>query len=189
MTKAGQEGAQLLPIEQNEQSRKSLESLSEASTTSLVFERIAERTAATGAKPANGDSSQPYTDNHHAGPEHFDASLDGENGDDLETGPFIAKGAPGKDVDKKFRRLVFIVGGVFIGAWLVALGLFLWNQSYLHSSAIPHDPAATASRGNGKKVTLDEVMGGQWRARKRSISWIEGTNGEDGLLLEQNVPG
>ena len=30
-------------------------------------------------------------------------------------------------------------------------------------------------------------MSGQWRARKQGISWIEGANGEDGLLLERGV--
>lgn len=36
---------------------------------------------------------------------------------------------------------------------------------------------------------MDQVMGGQWRATKHSISWIEGANGEDGLLLEQGSVG
>jgi dipeptidyl aminopeptidase len=32
-------------------------------------------------------------------------------------------------------------------------------------------------------------MGGQWRATHHDISWIEGANGEDGLLLEQGAGG
>jgi dipeptidyl aminopeptidase len=133
------------------------------------------------------NDSLPYADDEHA-----DISLEDEEKDDydLESGPFLESNTPsGKDVDKSFRRLIWIVGGVFIGAWLLALVLFLGTQAYRHSSETPHDPTATASRGNGKKVTLDQVMIGAWRARKQSISWIEGANGEDGLLLEQGVGG
>jgi dipeptidyl aminopeptidase len=195
MARRDEEAAQLLPIEQDEPRRKSDESVSEASTTSLVFERIGERAEANGnllnahnkmvtpKYPSRGDSI-PYADNSRS-----EISLEEEEKeDDLETGPFINNGG-GRDVDKRFRRLIWIVAGVFIGAWVVALVLFLWSQSYKHSSATPHDPAATASRGSGKKITLDQVMNGQWRASKQSISWIEGANGEDGLLLEQGVPG
>lgn len=195
MARRDEEAAQLLPIEQEEPRRKSDESVSEASTTSLVFERIGERVDADGnllnghnkmvtPKYSPRGDSIPYADNSRS-----EISLEEEEKeDDLETGPFINNGG-GRDVDKRFRRLIWIVAGVFIGAWVVALVLFLWSQSYKHSSATPHDPAATASRGSGKKITLDQVMNGQWRASKQSISWIEGANGEDGLLLEQGVPG
>ncbi|KAF2806899.1 putative dipeptidyl-aminopeptidase B [Mytilinidion resinicola] len=57
--------------------------------------------------------------------------------------------------------------------------------SYKHASKRPHDPLATASRGSGKKVTLDQVMSGVWRPRHESVSWIAGPKGEDGLLLER----
>ena len=195
MARRDEEAAQLLPIEQEEPRRKSDESVSEASTTSLVFERIGERAEADGSllnghnkmvtpKYSPRGDSIPYAYNSRS-----EISLEEEEKeDDLETGPFINNGG-GRDVDKRFRRLIWIVAGVFIGAWVVALVLFLWSQSYKHSSATPHDPAATASRGSGKKITLDQVMNGQWRASKQSISWIEGANGEDGLLLEQGVPG
>jgi len=198
MAGQSQEAAQLLPLESEEHRRISDESISSESTTSLVFERIGERAEAEGRKPMNGHKkmvtpkypprgdSLPYADYGHA-----DTSLEEEDKEDYdpESGPFLTSVSTGRDVDKKFRRLMWVIGGVFIGAWVVALILFLWSQSYRHSSDIPHDPAATASRGNGKKVTLDQVMGGQWRAQKQSISWIEGANGEDGLLLEQGVGG
>ena len=191
-----EEAANLLPLEEEIRDRKSDESVSSASTTSLVFERIGERADAEESRPMNGKSkmvtpkypprgdSLPYRDD-----DHTQISLDDEEKEnDLETGPFLNNGH-GKTIDKKFRRLLWIIGGVFIGAWVVALVLFLFNQTYKHSSTTPHDPAATASRGNGKKVTLDEVMSGAWRANRQSISWIPGANGEDGLLLEQGVGG
>jgi dipeptidyl aminopeptidase len=191
-----EEAARLLPDEQEEQDRTSNETLSEASTTSLVFERIGKRVVAAGEKSLNGHGEVgtpkhytrrqpiPYEDEGNVDDEHEDIPLEDE-----ESGPFLNGDVAGKSVDKRFRRLIFIVGGVFVGAWLVALGLFLFSQSYLHSSAIPLDPAATASRGNGKKITLDQVLHQEWQPRKQSISWIEGANGEDGLLLEQGVPG
>jgi dipeptidyl aminopeptidase len=179
-----------------EEGRRSVESVSSASTTSLVFDRIGERAEADEKKPKNGNSkmvtpkypprgeSLPYRDD-----DHTQVSLDDEEKDaDLETGPFLDSGSK-KSVDKKFRRLLWIVGGVFIGAWLIALAMFLFSQSYQHSSEKPHDPAATASRGSGKKVTLEEIRQGIWHANRQSISWIEGANGEDGLLLEQGVGG
>ena len=52
-------------------------------------------------------------------------------------------------------------------------------------SSRPHDPYATATKGNGKKVTLDQVLTGKWASRQHGISWIEGADGEDGLLLQR----
>ncbi|KAL2066442.1 hypothetical protein VTL71DRAFT_2513 [Oculimacula yallundae] len=180
----------LIPLEP---SRKSEDSISSASTTSLVFERIGHRVEAENEKktmvtpkfpPPRGEV-RGYADNEHATSSHDEEEKDDY---DLETGPFL-QNAAGKTVDKKFRRLLWIVGGVFIGAWVLALVLFLGKQSYRHVSSKPHDPAATATTGTGKKVTLDQVLGGSWRATKHGISWIEGANGEDGLLLEQNSAG
>jgi len=186
--------ADLIPLETG---RKSEDSISSASTTSLVFERIGQRVDAEDEKTLNGkrmvtpkfppprSESRGYADNEHATSSHDDEEKDDY---DLETGPFL-KNTTGKTVDRKFRRLLWVVGGVFIGAWLLALVVFLGRQSYRHVSSKPHDPAATATTGTGKKVTLDQVMGGSWRATKHGISWIEGANGEDGLLLEQGAAG
>ncbi|KAH8593589.1 putative dipeptidyl-aminopeptidase B [Bisporella sp. PMI_857] len=193
MVRHSQEGEQLLPDEQGERRRQSNDSVSSASTTSLVFDRIGARAEAS-EKPINSAASKypprgdslPYADDDSASRSHDDEEKD----EDLENGPFLNNPPlSDKEVDKKFRRLMWIVGGIFIGAWLLALVLFLGRQAYRHPSETPHDPAATASRGNRKQVTLDQVMSGQWRARHQSISWIEGANGEDGLLLEQNVQG
>lgn len=179
--------------------RGSLGSVSSASTTSLVFERISERLDSE-KQHANGDSQQypprsdsrPYADSIDGlSPlDEDDMELEDreKNSTDLETGPFIAS-IHDKGPDKRFWRLFKIGTLVFILAWLFGLGYFLASHSYQHASAKPHDPAATASRGSGKKVTLDQVMGGQWRARKQGISWISGANGEDGLLLESGGAG
>ncbi|KAK6598546.1 pheromone maturation dipeptidyl aminopeptidase [Botrytis cinerea] len=133
----------------------------------------------------------PRGERAYADDEHTQIHLEEEEEKDydMEDGAFLTNGATNKSVDKKLRRLIWIIGGVFIGAWVLALFIFLGKQAYKHSSESPHDPQATSSRGSGKKVTMDQVMGGQWRATKHSISWIEGANGEDGLLLEQGSVG
>ncbi|KAB8292201.1 hypothetical protein EYC80_007943 [Monilinia laxa] len=193
---AGQteENAQLLSTEQESVPRKSSDSIaSTASTTSLIFDRIGERVAANDTEkstmvtpkfPPRGETV--YADDEHA---QINLEEEEEKDYDLEDGAFLTNGSTNKTVDKKFKRLIWIVGGVFIGAWVLALFIFLGKQSYKHSSETPHDPQATASRGNGKKVTMNQVMGGEWRATRHSISWIEGANGEDGLLLEQGSAG
>lgn len=195
---AGQqeEGAKLLPVEQDEAQRVSEDSLSSASTTSLVFERIGARANAEGDALNGNGRSKMVTPKYPPRGEYTDEDyshglIDGEEKEeiDLETGPFIPSSSNQTTLDKKFRRLVWIIAVVFIGTWCLALVIFLGRQSYRHSSESPHDPAATASRGNGKKVTLDQVMGGQWRASRHDISWIQGANGEDGLLLEQGAQG
>jgi dipeptidyl aminopeptidase len=181
--------------------RRSEDSVSSASTTSLVFERIGEHVEAEKSAALNGDGNmvtpkfpprgKPMTFPDNGRGRLYEIDEEKEE-DDMESGPFLNNGNGsngGKTVDTRLRRLIWIVGGLFVGAWLLALALFLARQAYRHSSDIPHDPAATSSRGSGKKVTLDQVIGGQWRARKHDISWIEGANGEDGLLLEQGASG
>ena len=189
-----EENAQLLSTEQESMSRNSSDSVaSTASTTSLVFDRIGERVAAKGSEKQTMVTPKfpPRGERAYADDEHTQIHLEEEEEKDydMEDGAFLTNGATNKSVDKKLRRLIWIIGGVFIGAWVLALFIFLGKQAYKHSSESPHDPQATSSRGSGKKVTMDQVMGGQWRATKHSISWIEGANGEDGLLLEQGSVG
>ena len=145
-------------------SRQSLDSATSVSTMSLVLEHL------NGFNNNNGKTSIPL---RSAKLEQFDE----------EDGHYISP--DGQLMGKKVRRTIWALGGLCLVGWLLALVLFLSRQSYQHSSTRPHDPAATASRGSGKAVTLDEVLGGQWRKRSHDITWIEGANGEDGLLLEK----
>jgi dipeptidyl aminopeptidase len=190
-----EEASKLLPDHESSSRRDSFASVSSASTTSLVFERIGERVEdeekAGSSKnnaykmPHRGDSKF-YADNQSGSiPPEEDEEKDNF---DLETGPFIRNGLD-KATDKKFKRLMWILSSSFVGAWVLALFIFLGQQAYKHSSETPHDPAATATRGSGKQVTLDQVLGGQWYASHHGYSWIEGANGEDGLLLEVGAPG
>ena len=88
--------------------------------------------------------------------------------------------------EKRNRRIMWALGGLCLGGWLLALLLFLSRQSYRLASSIPFDPAATASHGSGKAVTLDQFLTGAWRPRHHQISWMAGADGEDGMLLEQD---
>ncbi|KAI4858830.1 dipeptidyl peptidase IV N-terminal region-domain-containing protein [Hypoxylon rubiginosum] len=155
--------------------RPSHDSLSSVSTTSLVFERLDER------EKLNADLS----DLDDEDPLH-----DGPSGED-EAEAFVAPTANKNivGIDKAFKKILLFMVGLFLAAWVVALFTYLSTKSYQHSSDKEHDPAATASRGSGKKVTLEQVMDGYWRPQSHEISWIEGANGEDGLLLERTAPG
>lgn len=92
-------------------------------------------------------------------------------------------------MDKKLKRIIIILAGLIVASWGVGLFVYLSSKSYQHSSEKEHDPEATASRGSGKQVTLDQIHDGFWYANSHEISWIEGANGEDGLLLEKGASG
>ena len=104
---------------------------------------------------------------------------------DTEDGLYIPPA--GRPMEKRTRRILWAVALLCVGGWFLSLVLFLSKGSYKHASVIPHDPEATASRGQGtgKKITLASVLEGRWRSRHHGISWIEGPNGDDGMLLEQ----
>ncbi|KAI1368679.1 dipeptidyl peptidase IV N-terminal region-domain-containing protein [Xylaria arbuscula] len=159
--------------------RPSRDSLSSVSTTSLVFERISER-----EKSAHNFSNRDLSESDH------DDSFNATTYDD-ERAAFLETTAPRKvlGMDIKFKRILLLVSGLFVAVWVLGLVIFVSSKSYQHSSEKEHDPTATASRGSGKRITLDQVMSGFWRAYNHQISWIEGANGEDGLLLEQNASG
>ncbi|KAI3330854.1 dipeptidyl peptidase IV N-terminal region-domain-containing protein [Ustulina deusta] len=152
--------------------RPSRDSLSSVSTTSLVFERLGEREKA----------NRGLSDSDH------DDSFNSPNYDD-ERAAFLDSAVPGKTLgmDVKFKRILLLASGILVAVWVIGLAIFISSKSYQHSSQKEHDPTATASRGAGKSVTLDQVLTGYWRANGHQISWIEGANGEDGLLLERGA--
>ncbi|KAI2640794.1 dipeptidyl peptidase IV N-terminal region-domain-containing protein [Hypomontagnella submonticulosa] len=151
----------------------SRDSLSSVSTTSLVFERLGEREKLNG-RLTDFDDEDPL---HH--------------GSEDERGAFLPTTGKRKIVgmDKSLKRLLLVMAGLFVAAWVIGLFTYLSSKSYQHSSQKEHDPTATASRGHGKHLTLDDVMGGLWRPQSDEISWIAGANGEDGLLLERAATG
>lgn len=190
----------LLPdTEGSDSQRRSHDSLSSVSTTSLVFERINERVM----KDSNSDEKRkhhdplngtPYADHDDEDPlkdEHDTAS-------DLETGPFLtgsndpqtgAKQFGIRRMDRGLKRIIIVVSCLVVVGWLAGLFVYVSTQAYKHPSQLEHDPEATAIRGTGKQITLDQIQGGFWYPEHHSISWIAGADGEDGLLLERGAAG
>lgn len=177
--------------------RMSHESDSSVSTTSIVFDRISERlsnqtrsSSKRRTSPAPRRlSNTPYADHDDLSDFDDEDPLKEETASDLETGPFLANGAAvtsAKRMDPSLKRIAFLLSGIFVAAWVIALVIYVSSKSYLHSSDFEHDPEATVSRGSGKKLTLDTIMSGQWQATTHTMRWVAGPNGEDGLLLEQN---
>ena len=151
--------------------RASFDSITSASTTSIVLERLNHTGQATG----NGHTKiPPRTAPFRSKDEYYNE----------EDKAYRSKRE--QPTGKKARRIMWLLGGFCLGGWLLALVLFVAQQTYRHASTRPHDPSTTTSRGSGKAVTLDQVLGGQWRPRRHEISWIAGAGGEDGLLLERN---
>ena len=155
----------------SDQSRNSIDSVS-SSDTSIALERL------------NGDGTS--TNDHSKGLLRDGATNGAGDGFDEEDGFYRP---PPRLNDKRNKRLMWILGALCFGGWLLALFLFISRQTYKHPSSKPYDPAATVSKGSGKAVTLEQVLGGSWNARTQKLSWIAGTNGEDGLMLEQGFAG
>ncbi|KAI9838673.1 MAG: hypothetical protein M1819_004987 [Sarea resinae] len=152
--------------------RTSLDSVSSVSTTSVILEGLNDL-------PPNRSTKR----SQRRGSYSVEGIPDGKLEEyDVEDGVHPVSNKAG---DKKVRRILWMLGGFFVSAWVLAFVVFLSSHAYRHSSSRPHDPAATVARGSGKKITLDQVLSGQWHAKSHSISWVAGANGEDGLLLER----
>lgn len=143
-------------------------STSTVSTTSLVLEHITGNNSSLKAKEALYGSQRA---------QQFD----------VEDGP--PWHSVTRPVDKKARKILWIVVGVAALGWVAALFLFIGTGAHKPLSSKPHDPHATSTPGNGHKVTLEQILSGQWWPKSHAISWIGGANGEDGLLLQRGGEG
>jgi dipeptidyl aminopeptidase len=150
-------------------------SASSISTTSLILEHINDGTI----NSAHSNRGEKYTDSDNTERGHARERFDIEDG----------KFHPLTPVDKKARRTLWIVGTICVLGWTLALVSFLMNGSYKPASTRPHDPNASVTKGSGKKITLDSILGGQFYPYSQSVSWIAGPDGQDGLLLEKGVSG
>lgn len=143
---------------------------SSLSTTSLMLEHVGIK----GDKEAHEAlyAEDPYSD-HRGIP---DAELDMEDA--------VAWKRSERPADRKARRVFYVLIAIGFVGWAAAFFLFL-GQGRHKTVYRPHDPHATQTVGHGKKVTLQQVLAGQWFARSQSIRWIPGPEEEDGLLLER----
>ena len=203
------------PDGSSKESRPSLESTSSASTTSLVFERINDRVALESMPSQHRRASRGSRGPHRYASRDHPSNLDDDDDDDvrykdestdndLETGPFLGgdpndedhEGIPDENkkvkyMDRSLRRILIIASVVFAGIWVIGLAVYiLTGPSNAASTSGTETESSTAHTSGGrKKVTLDQVLGGQWSPKYHSISWIAGADGEDGLLLERGVAG
>lgn len=138
-------------------------SASSASTTSLVFDHLSDK-ARVHAKDAQ------YSD----GPE-----------EEFTVEDQIAWKRHSKGADRKWRHIIWGLAGVALLGWVAALFLFLSQDRHVSHSQRPHDPDATKTIGNGKKVELEQILTGEWFAKRQDLAWIAGPRGEDGLMLER----
>jgi dipeptidyl aminopeptidase B len=160
--------------------RPSTDSLSSVSTTSLVFERISERSDAALLEKHRRDGRADVDD---------DDPL--KEDDDLENARFLAPGArvQAKGMDRRLFRILVVGVGVLVAAWFGALAMYVVTGAYRHGTTREQDPSASKVRGSGKTVTLDQWLGGMWTANSASVQWITSPEGEDGLLLLRDNPG
>ena len=153
--------------------RNSVDTVTSASTTSLILENLGDEARVNG---------NPATHK----PTHEFEYRDDEDEGDIEVPRFMSPG--GRSVERRTKRLIWLITIIGLGGWTAALVLFLVGGRYKHSSTIPYDHEKPQV-GSGKKVTLDQVQKGYWFPRRQEISWIAGANGEDGLLLERGQYG
>ncbi|OJJ84390.1 dipeptidyl aminopeptidase dapB [Aspergillus glaucus CBS 516.65] len=131
----------------------------------------------------------------HPTPQEPTPMIEGEPYRDLEDGepqadePFLGtrKKSPSSS---RTRWVVWILGLLCVGGWVLALVLFMVQrrpnyQAAMDALEMPDSKSATGFTDSGKPITLEQVLGGQWLGRSHGISWIAGANGEDGLLLQQ----
>ncbi|PFH57585.1 hypothetical protein XA68_14849 [Ophiocordyceps unilateralis] len=160
------------------------DSLSTVSTTSLVFDRLQEEMEKPVGMRKTGSSRQLLNADDE---ENHDAMDD-------EAGPFLA--APPvtveeqrrfKPMDRRLRCGIIGAVAVVFALWLIALVLFV-SGSY---GRVIGDEKAQSNETTTDKapITLDQVLSGYWTPRSRSISWIAGPDGRDGLLLEEGAEG
>ncbi|KAK5989028.1 putative dipeptidyl-aminopeptidase B [Cladobotryum mycophilum] len=166
--------------------RRSQDSLSTVSTTSIVFDRIQEETEKGNAMERRGRRNR--NDDVYAEDPLKD---DEDDTNDVETGAFLGSTGAAiqrKPMDTSLRRILLMLAAVFVAGWVVSLAVFVSSGAYKHASDSEHDPDAT-SRGSGKPVTIAQLFDGTWFARSRSLQWVPGPDGEDGLLLQQGAGG
>ncbi|CCX08607.1 Similar to Probable dipeptidyl-aminopeptidase B; acc. no. D5GM60, partial [Pyronema omphalodes CBS 100304] len=128
-------------------------SIDSTSTTSLILERIH-------PDGQHYDDPDALNEKHGAYPESDDEDLD------------IESGAPHmKPMENKVKRYVYIIAGVLVGGWLLALLVYLGREAY--------NPGKAAAVNN--PITIEQIHTGMWRPRKKGIQWISGES--DGLML------
>lgn len=152
------------PSDTPRERRTSQDTVSSASTTSLVLENL---NSVYSTKEQSGNL--PYRDND-SDPEL--PRFKNQN-DTLE----------GQHMSRALRRAIWIISILAVLGWVFAIVVFVAGGRYKHASSLQYDHDKP-TKSSGKKVTLDQIQTGQWSPRAASLAWIAGPAGEDGLLLK-----
>ena len=158
----------------SDNSRRSLGSTSSVSSTSAVLEHLNDTAELNGNGHTKTNPTTPLMSDRD------------EKYDEEQTFLRPEEQPPSTRV----RVVVWTLCGLCLGGWLLALFLFLRSGTISIPGGIASNPVATPSKGSErpvsvKAVTLDQVLGGQWAARSKQVSWINGADGEDGLIMER----
>lgn len=141
-------------------------SASDASTTSFVLEHLS----------TNGKSLR----DHPAGDVDDESYLEQVG---LQSGQ---KTKPSNRSAKRLLYLGFILAAI---GWTTALVTLIASGAHKHFVSRPHDPHATVTHGNGKQISLEQVLTGAFSPKYHSLSWTAGPEGDDGLLLRRGEHG
>ncbi|KAB8229247.1 putative dipeptidyl-aminopeptidase B [Aspergillus alliaceus] len=113
---------------------------------------------------------------------------DVEDGDPDVDEPFLHTSSKKATSGSRTRQIFWALILLCLGGWVLALVLFLTQgrTSYQTASDTLKQPESdSGSTSAGKPVTLEQVLTGAWNPRHHAISWIAGSNGEDGLLVQK----
>lgn len=166
--------------ESNSSPRDSVDSVTTASTTSLVLENL-------------NTNAEVYSEYKQKPPESFEYRDD-------ESDPELPPSSQAKwrqrsaslssqtSMSRSLKRLVWIIGVIAVGGWALALFSLLSSKTYQHTSSLPYDHNSPG-KSHGRKISLDSIQHGEWYPARVFLNWIHGPNGEDGLLLEVQQPG
>ena len=151
--------------------RLSSDSHTTLSTTSLILEHI---------NPCLDYSGQTIVGKPTQEFEYRDAQ------DDFERAAF-AHSSP-TTVSKSTKRLLWVTAVLAVLGWTFALASFLLSGIHKNSFTLSFDHGVVGA-GSGKSVTLPQVLERKWSPNHQEMSWIQGVDGQDGMLLEKNQPG
>lgn len=147
-------------------------SSSSASLSLAVIDRINGSTqdATLAEKDRSGDRDDEYRD---------------EEEYDVEDADYIPSG--GKPVHKRVKIALWTLLFLCLCGWSLAFVLFLFSGHDPNQASIASEDNISSGGARGDRITLDEVLEGDWRPRGHSISWFPGPNGEDGFLLQKDA--
>lgn len=163
--------------------RDSFDSVSTASTTSLVLENLNEH----GERAEKvGLVSKHNKRRRRDGRRPEDEYRDDESDPEIPRSLSRDQGS-GRDMSKTLRRAVWITAIVAAIGWGLATALFLFSGR--HRAGVYEYNDENPRIGSGKKITLDQINRGEWRMRTAPITWIDSPDGHDGLVLEVGARG